>query len=153
MIRLRRIFAAILLSAIWSLTASAGEAPGFYLLEYRPGVNWNEKISWRDQPGIKAHREYLASLLDNGIMRMAGEIAGGSGELVLLRVGSSQQAKAIAARDPAVINRILDVDVIPWRVEMSTMRHIPQARQPVRDADAPFTLERLDPDAPINLRD
>lgn len=149
----RSLFAAIIMLAGSPLSAGAEEAPGFYLLEYRPGVNWNSRVSWRDQPGIKAHREYLASLLDNGIMRMAGEIAGGAGELVLLRVGSSQQARAVAERDPAVINRILDVDVIAWRVEMSTMRHIPATRQSVRDADAPFTLERLDPDAPINLRD
>lgn len=126
--------------------------PAFYILEYRPGKNWNGRVNFADQPGIRAHKDYLAELFASDIVRMAGEIDSGPGAIVLLRVGSREQAAAVAERDPAVINQILEVDVIGWRVEMSSLRHQRRSQEPVIDPDQPFRIESLDPDAPINLK-
>ncbi|MDZ7686367.1 MAG: YciI family protein [Gammaproteobacteria bacterium] len=143
----------VVILIVASSFVSAEEPPNFYLLEYRPGENWSESVSFADQPGIQAHIDYLEQLYVNDIVRMGGETVGQPGALVLLRVGSIEQAEAVAQRDPAVVNRILDYEVTGWRVEMSSMRHSRRMQQPVRDPDKPFRLERLDPDSPINLKD
>lgn len=133
--------------------AVAESPPSFFLLTYSPGMNWNDAVPFAEQPGIKAHRTYLEGLYENDIVRMGGETADAPGAVVLVRVGSKEEARSVASRDPAVINRILEVEVTGWRVDMSSMRHARRHQQPVRDPYEPFRIERLDPDAPINLKD
>lgn len=145
----------LLLTALLILPAfaAAESAPNFYVLRYSPGENWNNSVSFADQPGVRAHKSYLQEMYANDIIRMAGETADGPGAIVLVRVGSMEQARAVAERDPAVINQILEVDVTGWRVDMSSMRHQRTNQQPVLDPDLPFRIERLNPDAPITLKD
>ncbi len=142
----------LVLLALIGQGAFAEEPANFYLLEYRPGVNWNTQVPFMEQPGIKGHEEYLRQLYDNDVIRMAGQRADGNGVIVLVRVSSREQARAIAEFDPAVINQILEVDIVGWRVELSSMRHQKRTQQPVLDPEQSFTIERLDPDSQINLK-
>ncbi len=145
----------LLLFAVVSLAipSAALADSGYYLLIYRPGPNWDDRVPFASQPGIKAHKAYLEELFGNDVVRMGGEIADQPGAMALLRVGTRDEARAVADKDPAVLNRILDVDIVSWQVDLSSMRHMTRRQEPVRDPNVPFRIERLDPDAPINLKD
>ena len=52
-----------------------------------------------------------------------------------------------------MINHILNATVTGWRLEMSSMRRFKRSIPNAREPDAPFQVERLDPEAPINLKD
>ncbi len=143
----------ILIVLLW-FAASAGVAaePHFYLLSYTPGASFDAALPYDQQPGMRPHEEYVRQLHDRETVIMSGTLANEPGELVIVRVDAEDQARRIASEDPAVMSRLLQVDVKGWRLELSSMRRFKRPLPEMRDPDAPFQVERLDPGSPINLK-
>jgi len=134
-------------AALW-----AADAPGFYLLKYAPGVNWDSKLGYEQQQGIQQHLQYLAVLHDDDIILMGGTLVGEPGAMMLLRASSFAQANRIAQNDPLVISNVLKAQVTGWRVRMSSMRQFERSVPEAHEPNQPFRIERLDPKSPINLK-
>ncbi len=134
------------------------ESADYFLLSYSPGSSWNDSISYALQPGLKQHHEYLRELHRQDLIVMGGEIQPSAGEamlsVMLLRTGSLEAAERIASQDPGVQMRLVQVEILPWRVNMSSMRVM--QRRPAEvfdDPDQSFTIKRVDPDSRLNLDD
>lgn len=147
-----RILIALML--MWLATSSVWAEPGFYVLKYTPGDNWQTAVDFYDQSGVSGHRAHLRKLYDENVLLMAGVLVDEPGELVILRVESPEQAREIAMSDPAVIAQTLAVEVSGWKLELSAMRNfrraVPDENEPVQRR---FRVERLDPSAPINIKE
>ena len=83
---------------------------------------------------------------------LGGLTTGDSMSLVLIRADSEQEASALLMNDPAVSGGLLTGEVKGWRVYQSSMRHVGTSPQDERKAE-PYRLERLDPAAPISLKE
>ena len=136
--------------------AQPGQAAqsGFFLVEYLPGEGFNPAISYRNQPGLRAHHAYLRKLHVNDQLVMGGAASGDAVSVVLIRTATREEAEALINNDPAVATNQLRANVIDWSVDLSSMRFMPrQPMQPIADPDAPVRLRRIDSDSAINLED
>lgn len=144
----------ILLSA---LSAKAEDA-NYYLVTYFPGSSWNEALAYEDQPGLSRHHEYLRELYLDDILVMGGPVTDGivrdTLSMMLLRTGSLEEANQIMQQDPGIQMHLIDGEVTPWSVNMSSMRFV-QRRQPptVTSPDQSFSIKRIDPESRINISD
>ena len=137
--------------------ALAETSPNYFLLTYSPGGSWNSTISYEEQPGLKKHHEYLQGLYVNDQLVMGGPVTGSAGEflsVMLLRTGSLEEAEKLASQDPGVQMKLVKAEVIPWSVDMSSMRFVRRKPQPpVENPDQPFTVKRIDLESRLNLED
>jgi uncharacterized protein YciI len=134
--------------------SSAMEETNYFLIRYLPGENWNDDISYEEQPGLKHHHLYLREQQTHGPLLMAGPLGGESGGLALLRTGSLEEAQAVALQDPGVKTKILRAEVVAWDIQMSSMRF--DRREPMPALDDPeqtFRVKRIDPESRINIED
>ena len=71
---------------------------------------------------LPAHMDFVHTIEDGGIMVMGGQItpdgladAGGRG-LIVIRAGSFEEARAIAARDPMHVSGVRSYQLYKWNV-------------------------------------
>ena len=148
----------LLLLVLTQLTAVChAQEANYYLLTYLPGASWNEAISYEDQPGLKKHHEYLKELHINDLVVMGGVVPDVSQDflsVMLLRTGSLEEAQQLAERDPGVLMRLVRASIVPWDVNMSSMRFVRRkARPPIQDPDESFSIRRIDPESRLNIED
>lgn len=87
---------------------------------YTPGPAWDHTKGLQDQPGIRAHPQYLRSLLTQGRLVMGGPFLDGSnGGMSILDAASLEEARTIAEGDPTVKGGLLKVEVKPWLTAFS----------------------------------
>lgn len=146
-----KLLAATLLVG-WASLALAADEPAFYLVRYEPGSNWDSQLDYQSQVGIKAHKAHLQKLYDNDLLLMGGPLIREDGALLLIKVSSFEEAQSIIDRDPGVVNGILTATVSGWQLEMSAMRRFKRNTPEVTEADQTYTLERLDPQSPLNMK-
>lgn len=139
----------------------------YFLVIYTPGPSWNETLGYEKQPGLKKHHEYLEQLHLNDQIVMGGSVSEGiveglAGEpvindalsIMMLRTGSLEEAKSAINQDPGVRMRLVRAQVLPWRVDMSSMRFVRRRpSQPIEDPDKPFSIRRVDPESRLNISD
>lgn len=139
------------------LAGRAESDPNYFLLTYSPGSSWNTSISYEEQPGLKKHHEYLESLHINDQLVMGGPVPGPDGEflsVMLLRTGSLEEAEKLASQDPGVQTRVVVAEVVPWSVEMSSMRFVRRKPQPpIHDPEQPFKVKRVDLETRLNIEE
>jgi uncharacterized protein YciI len=73
---------------------------------------------------IRAHAEYLHTLVDQGIVLLVGHTAGtpdGFG-LAIFRADDLEQAERLVAADPAVAAGVLEAEVHPFEVTLHAGR-------------------------------
>ncbi|MEX0942237.1 MAG: hypothetical protein WD002_06790 [Pseudomonadales bacterium] len=150
---MRKVLFWLLVSVPVLVFAAPEAADDLYVLLYSPGSNWDETLDYDAQPGIRAHAEHLMGLYDANILLLGGSLDGGRSELVVIQAKSRAQADKIAARDPAVINKVLNAEVKEWTLEMSAMRKFRRTVPQISDPYGPFRLERESPESPINIKD
>lgn len=135
----------------------AQKEANYFLLSYLPGASWNETISYEKQPGLQEHHNYLRELHVSDTIVMGGPVPDGEGaalSVMLLRTSSLEAANRIASQDPGVQRRLIRAEVLPWSVNMSSMRFI--RRQPIPqivDENQSFSLKRIDPETRLNIED
>lgn len=74
--------------------------------------------------------------------------------VMLIRIGSLEEAEKLASQDPGVQMRLVRVQVTPWLVNMSSMRLV-RHRPPARfdNPDQSFSIKRVDPESRLNIQD
>jgi uncharacterized protein YciI len=83
----------------------------FFVLEYRYG-DLDARARVRSD-----HLAYLQSLLDAGIVILAGPVGDGSGAMMVLQVGSEQEARQVVNADPYTSAGVgVDHVLRPWNV-------------------------------------
>ncbi|MBL6690728.1 MAG: hypothetical protein ISP91_10075 [Pseudomonadales bacterium] len=149
----------LLLFTLFLLCAAAnGEETSYFLLLYTPGPSWNEALGYEKQPGLKKHHDYLKELHLNDQVVMGGPVVEDTTydalSAMLLRTGSLEEAQKLAAQDPGVQMRLVRAQVMPWGVNMSSMRFVRRRpSQPIEDPDKSFSIKRVDPESRLNISD
>ncbi len=152
---MRSFFAAVLLASA-PLVAFGESAANYFLVTYSSGSNWNSNISYQDQPGLKKHHEYLEILHINDQLVMGGPVPGDGDFLsvMLLRTGSIEEAEKLVSQDPGVQTRVVSATVVPWSVDMSSMRFVRRKPQPpIDDPEQSFKVKRVDLETRLNIED
>ena len=86
---------------------------------YRRGPAWNGRATVRDHRLMHEHRSFVGSLLTAGALESAGAVQALDEPLahdyVELVVGGDVDAlRAALEHNPAVVEGVLEVDVMPW---------------------------------------
>jgi uncharacterized protein len=83
----------------------------FFVLEYRYA---DQEARARVRPD---HLAYLKSLLEEGAVVLAGPVGDGTGALMVLQVGSEQEARRVIEDDPYTAAGVgVDHVLRPWNV-------------------------------------
>jgi len=86
-----------------------------YLVVYRPGPGWLAGKPLSEQP-LGEHGKYVGSLHAKGLLKLGGPFLDDSGGALVLEVENEAEAKAVVARDPAVVARVFVGELHPWRL-------------------------------------
>ncbi len=86
-----------------------------FALTYRPGPSWIPDTSVFEQP-LGAHREYMRSLHEAGIVLLGGPYRDDTGGFVAVKADSREHAVAILLADPAIEAGVMLGDVHPWLI-------------------------------------
>lgn len=97
-----------------SLLARSTLAPT-HAIFYAPGPNWIEGKGSKEQP-LQDHGQYMARLVQDGILIFAGPWRDEHGIMVLIRAKSDEQARSVMENDPGVRNGVLAGDIKAWEV-------------------------------------
>jgi hypothetical protein len=65
------------------------------------------------------HRDYMQKLLDAGKLVLGGPYADGTGGMALIEVETEEEAAAILADDPAIVNGVFIGELRQWVWEFS----------------------------------
>ena len=84
-----------------------------YIAYYKPGPNWLEGKSLKDQP-LQKHVNYLVELHRSGSVIMGGPYGDGSGGLVVFAADDIIDVNEVVSRDPTVAEGILVASVKQW---------------------------------------
>ena len=145
----------LLIASLFLAQMTHAQEANYFLLSYYPGASWNEAVSYQEQPGLKAHHDYVREMHINDQIVMGGPLASSSRDqlsVMLVRTGSLEEAEKLASLDPGVQTRLVRAEVLPWNVEMTSMRFV--RRRPVdqiRDPDQTFSIKRVDPESRLNI--
>ncbi len=84
----------------------------FYTLKFTPGNNWQKGKPIGEQ-NLLAHRKYHQNLLEKGKILLGGAFIRTDEGLNILKVDSFEEAKEVAVNDPAVKEKIMNVEIQP----------------------------------------
>ncbi|MCW5723799.1 MAG: hypothetical protein KIS81_02460 [Maricaulaceae bacterium] len=126
---IRNMFCALLAAAALSAPALAAEdegeaAYGLYAIVYSRGPGWDDSRAFLEQD-LRPHGAYLAGLHRDGRLLAAGPLFGPEGGLVILRAQSLEEAEAMMAEDPAVLNGVFTGEVREWRTRFVSEDPLP----------------------------
>lgn len=155
MMPLRSLVAGVIL--MFATPLLMADEASYFLVIYTPGPSWNEALGYEKQPGLKKHHDYLKDLHINDQVVMGGSVmedmAYEALSVMLLRTGSLEEAKSLTIQDPGVQMRLVRAQVLPWSVDMSSMRFVRRRpSQPIEDPDKPFSIKRVDPESRLNIQ-
>ena len=86
------------------------------LVRFRAGPTWTSGPP-EEQPGWDEHGDFVDRLIENGIFVMGGPLADYSGSINVLENVGEDEARALLAQDPFVLNGVFVLeDVRPWNV-------------------------------------
>ena len=77
-----------------------------------------ETANEEDNRIMGIHFQYLESLLEKGILIMAGPETTGKFGLCVLETGTEEEARDIMNNDPAVLNGVVSAELFPYRVSL-----------------------------------
>jgi len=100
--------------------APAEEAPPptLFAVRFNPGPKWVVGKPPMEQPAIGEHVTSFEGLVNAGRCCCCGPFLDGTGGLAILTVASMDEAKAIAAADPAVKAGTLVPEIHPWMMAL-----------------------------------
>ncbi|HET6970242.1 MAG TPA: YciI family protein [Phenylobacterium sp.] len=100
-------------------TPAAAPAPaptptGLYICIYKAGPNWKVGQPPAAQD-LRAHGAYMMRLFNEGRLLAGGPLTDADGGLAIVRAATPDDAKAIFAVDPAIVNGVMTGDVHAWK--------------------------------------
>ena len=93
--------------------SAAAPARKTFIVIYKPGPGWLPGKSLREQP-LQEHGKYVFSLHAQGVLKLGGPFADDAGGATVIEAADDAEAKAIVAKDPAVVAQIFVTEVHPW---------------------------------------
>ena len=105
---------------------------GLFIISYTAGPNWREGAPMSQQPGMRAHGEYITGLFAEGLIFAAGPymqddgVNMGEGGLIIVRAENREAVDAIVAADPAVTGGLFVPQVSRWWPRFRTGAPLPQ---------------------------
>lgn len=105
-----------------SLSGSANVGPWrdpskqVFALVYAPGPSWERNKTVFEQRLVE-HNKYMADLLAMNVLLLGGPFTDSSGWLAVIQVANEDDAMRVAADDPAVQSRLMNVVVRPWTIQ------------------------------------
>ena len=96
-----------------TVTQDAAPKKKTYLVVFKPGPAWLPGRPVTEQP-MKEHGPYMLSLYTKGVMKFAGPFTDGTGGAYVFEAASEEEAAAIVAADPAVIDKVMVPERHPW---------------------------------------
>ena len=93
--------------------SAAAPARKTFIVIYKPGPGWLPGKSLSEQP-LQEHGKYIFSLHSQGILKLGGPFADETGGAAVIEAADDTEAKAIVAKDPAVVSQIFVTEVHPW---------------------------------------
>jgi uncharacterized protein YciI len=93
-----------------------------FVVFHAPGSKWLAGKTLFDQPGVMEHVAHYRKLLEVGKLAFGGPHldAKGGGMMIPSPGVSEAEISAFAAEDPAVKSGVLNFEVRPWLIGMST---------------------------------
>lgn len=92
---------------------SAAAPRQLFLFLYRPGPAWRAGRPMREQD-LRAHGAYHARLLAEGRGFAGGGYVGEDGGLAIVRAAGLDEARAMLAADPAIVNGVFVAELRQW---------------------------------------
>jgi uncharacterized protein len=86
-----------------------------FLVIYRPGPAWLVDKPVTEQP-LKEHGKYMLSLYAAGTLKFAGPFTDNAGGALAFEATDEAEARAIVAKDPAVVSGVFIYELHPWRL-------------------------------------
>lgn len=92
--------------------------PVYFVLFHTPGEKWAANVSFREQPGVMEHVQYMAGFVQSNRLVMGGPFLDDSGGMMVMKAESLEEAERLAHADPSVQEGLLKVSVKPWMAAM-----------------------------------
>ena len=84
-----------------------------FVIYYTPGASWKTDKPFMEQD-LRAHGAYMKELYDKDQLTHGGPFLDSTGGMSIIRAEDMDEAKAILAADPAIINGVFKATLHPW---------------------------------------
>lgn len=90
--------------------------PPMYVVKYETGPEYLPGRPFAEQPGLVEHAQYMNELEASGTIVFGGPVFDDlesfivSGAMLFLKVGSADEARRIAEKDPAITNGFMKIE-------------------------------------------
>lgn len=90
----------------------------YYLVRRLNGPSWDDSRPRREQDGWDEHAAFMDELTERAAIVLGGPVGKGEGDgsLLVLAVGSAEEARALIADDPWGEDMLETASVEPWRI-------------------------------------
>jgi uncharacterized protein YciI/uncharacterized protein YndB with AHSA1/START domain len=123
--------------------AAESSAQVLFAIIHQPGPRWQEKVDFRNQPGVMDHVQYYSQFLSSGELKLGGPLLDNSGGMAIVSVGSWEKAQEIASSDPAVKSGLLTFTIRPWMVPFNAYQDEDDLKSIVMILQVPVSVEQL----------
>lgn len=106
---------AVVLAIAMTMFAQQAQPLRQYIVLIKRGPRWLPGKGVSDQPLLE-HGKYLKSLMDKGVLQIAGPFLDDSGGFIILNAADDAEARKITEHDPGVVSQILESEVHPVRI-------------------------------------
>ena len=91
-----------------------------YVVFHTPGPNWQYRVDFREQEGVREHVGHYLKLQEQGKLKFGGPflLQDAGGMMVATREVSRDELESFAAADPAVLSGLLLYEIRPWLTAM-----------------------------------
>ncbi len=87
-----------------------------FVVIYTPGPAWLQGKSITEQPYYREHGRYMQQFFADKRLIMGGPFMDDQGGLGIIDVANEAQAREIFEQDPAVLAKVFQPHLHPWRV-------------------------------------
>lgn len=107
--------------------AAAAAPRQLFLFLFSPGPAWRAGVPMRQQD-LRAHAEYHAALVRDDRAVAGGGYAGMDGGMAIIRAASLEEAQAMLAADPAIVNGVFTAELRQWTPRFHSDRPLVEPR-------------------------
>jgi uncharacterized protein YciI len=93
---------------------------------FRPGPAWDSQISFREQPGVTHHSDYLRREFDAGRLLMGGPFTDDAGGLSIFTGVTEEELRAQFESDESIRVGLLVPEIHPWYVPLHRLQRAPE---------------------------
>lgn len=109
------------------VTVQAETSP-LFLFTYRPGPAWRAGAPMHEQD-LRGHVMFMRGLFEDGRLFAGGGYVGEDGGMAIVKAANAEDAHALFATDPAIVNGVFAGEVREWRPRFRTEAPLPRPPQ------------------------